>query len=180
MFRGAKVVWRSGEDIRELLIRYYTERHSIPGEATGNWKMVRCQKNRRGAGKSGRQAWRAILAARIGFPTTSYVGKNGGRSRGVGQPPRGLSFHAEKGAGGRLEPADLRDYREVAVGHGSGNLHCNLVKTGVPRGNCGAHHRGRYIADGHGYGTGQVGHRIRRWQYPRRHRWIGRTEAGAP
>jgi len=41
MFRGAKVVWRSGEDIRELLIRYYTERKSIPGEATGNWKMVR-------------------------------------------------------------------------------------------------------------------------------------------
>src|ERR1017187_2535162 len=41
MFRGAKVVWRSGEDIRELLIRYYTERQAIPGEATGNWKMVR-------------------------------------------------------------------------------------------------------------------------------------------
>src|ERR1035437_9547120 len=41
MFRGAKVVWRSREDIRDLLIRYYTERHSIPGEATGNWKMVR-------------------------------------------------------------------------------------------------------------------------------------------
>ena len=41
MFRGAKVVWRSREDIRDLLIRYYTERKSIPGEATGNWKMVR-------------------------------------------------------------------------------------------------------------------------------------------
>jgi 2',3'-cyclic-nucleotide 2'-phosphodiesterase/3'-nucleotidase len=41
MFRGARVVWRSREDIRDLLIRYYTERKSIPGEATGNWKMVR-------------------------------------------------------------------------------------------------------------------------------------------
>jgi 2',3'-cyclic-nucleotide 2'-phosphodiesterase/3'-nucleotidase len=41
MFQGAKVVWRSGEDIRELLIRYYTERKSIPVEATGNWKLVK-------------------------------------------------------------------------------------------------------------------------------------------
>jgi 2',3'-cyclic-nucleotide 2'-phosphodiesterase/3'-nucleotidase len=40
MFQGAKVSWRSPEDIRELLIRYYTERKSIPIEATGNWKMV--------------------------------------------------------------------------------------------------------------------------------------------
>ena len=41
MFPGAKVVWRSGEGVRELLIRYYTERKSIPGEANGNWKMVK-------------------------------------------------------------------------------------------------------------------------------------------
>jgi 2',3'-cyclic-nucleotide 2'-phosphodiesterase/3'-nucleotidase len=40
MFRGAKVVWRSSEGIRELVIRYYTERKSIPGEASGNWKIV--------------------------------------------------------------------------------------------------------------------------------------------
>ena len=32
MFRGAKVVWRSSEGIRELVIRYYTERKSIPGD----------------------------------------------------------------------------------------------------------------------------------------------------
>jgi hypothetical protein len=41
MFRGAKVVWRSGEDIREMVIRYYTERKSIPGEASGNWKTLK-------------------------------------------------------------------------------------------------------------------------------------------
>ena len=41
MFPGAKVVWRSGEDIRDMLIRYYTERKSIPAEATGNWKIVK-------------------------------------------------------------------------------------------------------------------------------------------
>jgi hypothetical protein len=41
MFRGAKVVWRSSEGIRELVIRYYTERHSIPGEAMGNWKIIK-------------------------------------------------------------------------------------------------------------------------------------------
>jgi 2',3'-cyclic-nucleotide 2'-phosphodiesterase/3'-nucleotidase len=40
MFRGAKVVWRSSEGIRELVIRYYTERKSIPGETAGNWKIV--------------------------------------------------------------------------------------------------------------------------------------------
>uniref|UniRef100_Q029I8 2',3'-cyclic-nucleotide 2'-phosphodiesterase n=1 Tax=Solibacter usitatus (strain Ellin6076) TaxID=234267 RepID=Q029I8_SOLUE len=39
MFRGAKILWRSGDDIRDLLIRYYTERKSIPAEATNNWKL---------------------------------------------------------------------------------------------------------------------------------------------
>jgi 2',3'-cyclic-nucleotide 2'-phosphodiesterase/3'-nucleotidase len=41
MFRGAKVVWRSSEGIRELVIRYYTERRSIPDEAMGNWKIIK-------------------------------------------------------------------------------------------------------------------------------------------
>jgi hypothetical protein len=34
MFQGAKAVWHSGEEIRDLLIRYYTERKSIR-RATG-------------------------------------------------------------------------------------------------------------------------------------------------
>jgi 2',3'-cyclic-nucleotide 2'-phosphodiesterase/3'-nucleotidase len=41
IFRGAKVVWRSSEGIRELVIRYYMERKSIPGETSGNWKIVK-------------------------------------------------------------------------------------------------------------------------------------------
>jgi 2',3'-cyclic-nucleotide 2'-phosphodiesterase/3'-nucleotidase len=41
MFRGAKVVWRSSEGIRELVIRYYTERKSIPVETLGNWKILK-------------------------------------------------------------------------------------------------------------------------------------------
>ena len=40
MFRGAKVLWRSREGIRELVIRYYTERKAIPAETIGNWKIV--------------------------------------------------------------------------------------------------------------------------------------------
>ena len=40
MFHGAKVLWRSSEGIRELAIRYYTERKSIQGETAGNWKIV--------------------------------------------------------------------------------------------------------------------------------------------
>lgn len=40
MFRGAKIVWRSFDDIRELVIRYYTERGRLPVEADGNWRIV--------------------------------------------------------------------------------------------------------------------------------------------
>jgi 2',3'-cyclic-nucleotide 2'-phosphodiesterase/3'-nucleotidase len=39
MFRTAKILWRSGDEIRDLLIRYYTERKSIPTEPTNNWKL---------------------------------------------------------------------------------------------------------------------------------------------
>jgi 2',3'-cyclic-nucleotide 2'-phosphodiesterase / 3'-nucleotidase len=41
MFQDGKVVWRSPEDIRELVIRYYTERKTIPVEPTANWKLVK-------------------------------------------------------------------------------------------------------------------------------------------
>ena len=39
MFRDAKVLWRSGEEIRELVIRYYSERKTIPVDAPSNWKL---------------------------------------------------------------------------------------------------------------------------------------------
>lgn len=40
MFRGAPVVWRSTEEIRDLLIRYYTDRGKLPAEADGNWRIL--------------------------------------------------------------------------------------------------------------------------------------------
>jgi hypothetical protein len=43
MFRNAKVVWRSPEDIRQLIIDYYSERGEIPATPQGNWRIVPAQ-----------------------------------------------------------------------------------------------------------------------------------------
>jgi 2',3'-cyclic-nucleotide 2'-phosphodiesterase/3'-nucleotidase len=40
MFPGAKIVWRSFEDIRDLIIAYYTERGAIPVKPTNNWRLL--------------------------------------------------------------------------------------------------------------------------------------------
>jgi 2',3'-cyclic-nucleotide 2'-phosphodiesterase / 3'-nucleotidase len=40
MFRGAKILWRSGQDIRQLLIDYYTQTGQIPATATNNWHIL--------------------------------------------------------------------------------------------------------------------------------------------
>jgi len=39
-YRGAKVVWRSGEEIRDLVIRYYIEHKELPVKSDGNWRIV--------------------------------------------------------------------------------------------------------------------------------------------
>ena len=39
MFQNAKIVWRSYEDIRELIMRYYSE-HELPSEPDNNWRVV--------------------------------------------------------------------------------------------------------------------------------------------
>jgi 2',3'-cyclic-nucleotide 2'-phosphodiesterase (5'-nucleotidase family) len=39
MFQDAKVVWRSYEDIRELIMRYYSE-HELPSAPDNNWRVV--------------------------------------------------------------------------------------------------------------------------------------------
>ncbi len=39
MFRNAKVVWRSSDDLRDLIISYYTEHGSIPVKASNNWHV---------------------------------------------------------------------------------------------------------------------------------------------
>jgi 2',3'-cyclic-nucleotide 2'-phosphodiesterase/3'-nucleotidase len=40
MFRGAKVVWRSGREIRDLMVEYFAARHVLPARADGNWRLV--------------------------------------------------------------------------------------------------------------------------------------------
>ena len=39
MFRGAKIIWRSPDEIRDLVIQYYTE-HSLPAQPDNNWRVV--------------------------------------------------------------------------------------------------------------------------------------------
>ncbi|HYI94172.1 MAG TPA: 5'-nucleotidase C-terminal domain-containing protein [Bryobacteraceae bacterium] len=39
MFKDAKVVWRSYEDIRDLIIRYYSE-HELPTAPDNNWRII--------------------------------------------------------------------------------------------------------------------------------------------
>jgi 2',3'-cyclic-nucleotide 2'-phosphodiesterase/3'-nucleotidase len=39
MFRNAKIVWRSSEDLRALIVRYYTEKGQLPSQPDGNWRV---------------------------------------------------------------------------------------------------------------------------------------------
>ena len=40
MFRDAKVVWRSGRDIRDLMVEYFGERRRLPDTPDHNWRLV--------------------------------------------------------------------------------------------------------------------------------------------
>jgi 2',3'-cyclic-nucleotide 2'-phosphodiesterase/3'-nucleotidase len=40
MFRNAKILWRSSEDIRQLIISYFSERGELPDKADNNWRIV--------------------------------------------------------------------------------------------------------------------------------------------
>ncbi|MBI3682592.1 MAG: 5'-nucleotidase C-terminal domain-containing protein [Acidobacteria bacterium] len=40
MFRDARVLWRSNEEIRNLIIEYYTEHKTLPAKADQNWRIV--------------------------------------------------------------------------------------------------------------------------------------------
>jgi 2',3'-cyclic-nucleotide 2'-phosphodiesterase/3'-nucleotidase len=40
MFRGAKVVWRSGREIRDLMAEYFAARGVLPAKPDGNWRLV--------------------------------------------------------------------------------------------------------------------------------------------
>jgi 2',3'-cyclic-nucleotide 2'-phosphodiesterase/3'-nucleotidase len=40
MFRGAKIVWRSGREIRDLMAEYFIERKRLPERPDGNWRLL--------------------------------------------------------------------------------------------------------------------------------------------
>lgn len=40
MFRGAKVLWRSPDEIRDLVIQYYSEQGTLPSHPDNNWRVV--------------------------------------------------------------------------------------------------------------------------------------------
>ena len=40
MFRDAKVVWRSGRDIRDLMVEYFVAHKRLPDKPDGNWRIV--------------------------------------------------------------------------------------------------------------------------------------------
>jgi 2',3'-cyclic-nucleotide 2'-phosphodiesterase/3'-nucleotidase len=40
MFRGANIVWRSPDEIRDLVIQYYSEHKTLPTQPVNNWRVV--------------------------------------------------------------------------------------------------------------------------------------------
>jgi 2',3'-cyclic-nucleotide 2'-phosphodiesterase/3'-nucleotidase len=40
MFRGAKIIWRSPDEIRDLVIQYYREHKTLPAQPDNNWRIV--------------------------------------------------------------------------------------------------------------------------------------------
>ncbi|MCL6545332.1 MAG: hypothetical protein K6T61_08875, partial [Bryobacteraceae bacterium] len=40
MFRDARIVWRSNEDIRSLIVSYYLEKGRLPEKPDGNWRII--------------------------------------------------------------------------------------------------------------------------------------------
>jgi len=40
MFRDAKVVWRSGREIRDLMIEYFGAQRTLPARPDGNWRLL--------------------------------------------------------------------------------------------------------------------------------------------
>jgi hypothetical protein len=40
MFRDAAIVWRSPDEIRDLVVQYYTEHKTLPAHPDNNWRVV--------------------------------------------------------------------------------------------------------------------------------------------
>jgi 2',3'-cyclic-nucleotide 2'-phosphodiesterase/3'-nucleotidase len=40
MFQGAKLLWHSQEEIRDMMVRFYSEGRALPSRASGNWRIL--------------------------------------------------------------------------------------------------------------------------------------------
>ena len=40
MFVGAKVVWRGQEEIRDMIVHYYTDKKKLPAEVDNHWRLI--------------------------------------------------------------------------------------------------------------------------------------------
>ncbi len=58
MFAGAKIVWRSSEEIRDMIVHYFTEKKQLPSEPRNNWRVIpeeaRKELERESQGEAGR------------------------------------------------------------------------------------------------------------------------------
>jgi 2',3'-cyclic-nucleotide 2'-phosphodiesterase/3'-nucleotidase len=40
MFAGAKIIWRGQEEIRDMIVHYYTDKKKLPAEPDNNWRLL--------------------------------------------------------------------------------------------------------------------------------------------
>jgi len=40
MFTGAKIVWRGQEEIRDMIVHYYTDEKRLPAAPDNNWRLI--------------------------------------------------------------------------------------------------------------------------------------------
>ena len=40
MFAGAKIIWRGQDEIRDMIVRYYTDKKKLPAEPDNNWRLL--------------------------------------------------------------------------------------------------------------------------------------------
>ncbi len=59
MFRGARIVWKSHREVRDLLIDYFTEKKTLPAKPDGNWRIEPAAARERLAAEAAKDAARA-------------------------------------------------------------------------------------------------------------------------
>jgi len=40
MFAGAKIIWRGQDEIRDMIVHYYTDKKKLPAEPDNNWRLL--------------------------------------------------------------------------------------------------------------------------------------------